>query len=95
MKTHELKLNKRFEWAVWNGDKPFEIRKNDRDYQVGDRIRFHVVDDRGNAWNSLLRGITFEITYVLSGWGLEDGYVALGIREVEPDETEKERTNDK
>lgn len=83
MRVHELKLNQKFEKAVWLGDKPFEIRKNDRDYQVGDRIRFHVVDDRGNAWASLLDRITFEITYVLSGWGLEEGYVALGIREIE------------
>ena len=88
MTTHELKLNKRFEKPVWRGEKQFEIRKNDRDYQVGDLIRFHVVDDRGNAWNSLLSRVTFEITYVLSGWGLEPGYVALGIREIDEDEVE-------
>lgn len=88
MKVHELKLHKQFEPDVWKGDKQFEIRKNDRDYQVGDHIHFHVVDDRGNAWNSLLQGITFEITYVLSGWGLEPGYVALGIREIEQNDKE-------
>ena len=83
MKTHELKLNQQFEKAIWSGVKPFEIRKNDRDFQVGDFIRFFVVDDKGNGWASLLNNITFEITYVLTGWGLEPGYVALGIREVE------------
>ena len=83
MKTHELKLNKQFEKAVWDGRKPFEIRKDDRDYQVGDHIRFYVVDEKGNGWASLLSKIEFEITYILTGWGLEPGYVALGIREVE------------
>lgn len=88
IRIHQLKLHKQFEKAVWNGDKSFEIRKNDRDFQVGDYINFYVVDDRGNAYNSLLRGITFEITYVLSGWGLEPGFVALGLRELTPNDKE-------
>lgn len=82
MKTHELKLNRKFAFAVWCGVKQFEIRNNDRDYQFGDRIRFRVVDDEGNYKSSLLDNELYEITYVLSGWGLEPGYVALGIREV-------------
>ncbi len=82
MKTHELKLHKQFMLDVWDGKKQFEIRKNDRDYQLGDRIRFRVVDDEGKPMNSLLDNKLYEITHVLSGWGLEPGYVALGIREV-------------
>ena len=83
MKTHELKMNKQFALAVWDGNKQFEIRKNDRDYQIGDRIRFRVVDDAGEPVPHVLEKHTYEITHVLSGWGLEPGYVALGIREVE------------
>jgi len=83
MKTHELKLHKQFMLDVWDGKKQFEIRKNDRDYQLGDRIRFRVVDDEGNWKSSLLDNKLYEITHVLTGWGLEPGYVALGIREVD------------
>ena len=82
MKTHELKLQQQFTKAVWIGDKPFEIRKNDRDFQVGDMIRFQVVDENGEPVESLVNDALYEITYVLEGWGLEPGYVALGIQEV-------------
>ncbi len=83
MKTHELKLNQKISLSVWAGYKQFEIRKNDRDYQFGDRIRFRVVDDEGNYKSSLLDNKLYEITHVLTGCGLEPGYVALGIREVD------------
>lgn len=35
-----------------------------------------------------LNGKEYEITYVLSGWGIENGYVALGIvpRAIEAEE---------
>lgn len=36
MKIHELKLDIKYFDAVKNGNKNFELRKNDRDYQVGD-----------------------------------------------------------
>ncbi|KXT63177.1 DUF3850 domain-containing protein [Lactococcus sp. DD01] len=36
MKTHELKLDVKYFDEVKNGTKNFEIRKNDRDFKVGD-----------------------------------------------------------
>ena len=39
------------------------------------------MDDEGNWKSSLLDNKLYEITHVLTGWGLEPGYVALGIRE--------------
>lgn len=36
MKIHELKLDIKYFDDVKNGNKNFEIRKNDRDYQIGD-----------------------------------------------------------
>ena len=83
--THELKLNENFCPAVLDGNKPFEIRYNDRGYQTGDKVRFIPVDDDGNEseYCGELRKKVYKITYILSGWGLKEGYVVFGIREVE------------
>lgn len=79
MKTHKIKLLLNFCDDVLSGDKTFEIRENDRGYQKGDRVVFqassepyvkHPISDK-----------VYEITYVLSGWGLKNGYVVFGIRE--------------
>ena len=82
MANHHIKILDTFADAVYNGEKTFEIRENDRGYQRGDFVTFTVVRKDGTENNSHgLRGKVFVITYVLSGWGLKEGYVALGIRE--------------
>ena len=89
MKTHKLKLEIAFCEAVLNGTKTFEIRKNDRGYQKGDHIKFAPVKNGGLFTFPCKHAISekeYEITYVLSGWDLEDGYVALAIREVSANE---------
>lgn len=81
MIEHHIKIQKEFADAVMSGEKTFEIRKNDRGYQKGDMIRFHVVDGDIPLTSHLLNDKTYEITYVLSGWGLCEGYVGLAIKE--------------
>ena len=44
MKLHEIKLLEHWAKAKKEGIKPFEIRKNDRDYQVGDFVKYNVVE---------------------------------------------------
>ncbi|CAK3582438.1 DUF3850 domain-containing protein [Vibrio crassostreae] len=39
MKIHEVKIKAEYLNAIIDGKKTFEIRKNDRDYRVGDRVR--------------------------------------------------------
>ena len=83
---HRIKLSEDFAEAVLNGDKSFEIRKNDRGYQKGDTVVFTVVERDNPVFEVAkhpLNGRLFEITYVISGWGLRDGYVAFGIRKVD------------
>ena len=80
--THEIKLREEYADAVLSGDKCFEVRENDRGYQKGDRVRFIVIDKLGlRTWHPLNK-VEFEITYVLSGWGLKEGWVAFGIKYV-------------
>lgn len=84
--VHELKLSTNFCDAVYNGVKTFELRKNDRGFQTGDLIRFTPVkfdetDPAGRFPEHPIQGKLYEITYILSGWGLSPETVALGIKE--------------
>jgi len=85
MTVHKIKLQKEFAIAVLIGDKTFEVRYNDRGYQKGDQIVFDVRDGSFPI-NHPLNDKTYEITYVLNGWGIKEDYVVFGIREVKPNE---------
>ncbi len=85
MRLHELKILECFADAVYAGEKTFEIRDNrDRGFQKGDRIQFTVIGTDGIKVPHALHSpdCTFEITYVLPYYGLQEGYVALAIRKV-------------
>lgn len=85
MKTHKIKLLLNFCDDVLSGNKPFEIRENDRGYQKGDRVVFEPYNPSDPFVKRLISDKVYEITYVLNGWGLKNGYVVFGIREVEND----------
>lgn len=85
MRTHKLKLDIAFCDAVLSGEKSFEIRKNDRGYQKGDHIKFVPVERGEYIMYPCEHDISkkeYEITYVLSNLGIEEGYVVLAIKEV-------------
>lgn len=83
MKIHKLELNINFCDDVLSGEKSFEIRENDRGFQKGDHIKFISVEANSGirAYHEIEKR-EYEITYVLNGWGLKNGYVVLGIKEV-------------
>ena len=80
-KVHKIKLEFAFCDDVMSGRKNFEVRKNDRGYQLGDRIKFVPVLDGVKAYHDVITK-TYEITYILSAWGIQEGYVVFGIKEV-------------
>ncbi len=82
MKTHNIKINTEFCDSVVSKEKTFELRNNDRGYQKGDHIKFRSVDKIGMHIFHEIEQKEYEITYVLSGYGLKEGTVALSIREV-------------
>lgn len=82
MKTHNLKLNIEFCDDVLSGNKNFEIRYNDRGFQVGDFIKFVPYNGEGERCSHRISNFTYRIKYILKCWGLKDGYVALAIEEV-------------
>lgn len=89
--THCIKLKEQYCDPIFSGDKTFEVRINDRDYQKGDHINFMPVDSNGILTHN--HAVMFEdyvITYVHSGYGLKEDYVVLGIKNVNeiPDESD-------
>lgn len=90
MKTHRLKVLVKYADAIMNGTKTFEVRKNDRGYEVGDKIVFDVVTNEGYAAPSgaaarhPLNGAAYRIDYILDDFeGLAQKYVALAISKVD------------
>ena len=82
---HIIKIGVDFANAILSGEKTFELRRNDRGYQKGDEIVFRVIDrDGADMPGHPLNDEVFIITYVLSGWGLRDGFVAFSIKKTIP-----------
>ncbi|ENZ5568136.1 ASCH/PUA domain-containing protein [Enterococcus hirae] len=73
--THELKILPVYFEAVVNGRKQFEIRKNDRDFQVGDQLILKEWNKDGFTG----RACQSEITYI-TDYMQKNGYVVLSIR---------------
>ena len=77
MQIHELKTLPEYYGAALSGAKPFELRKNDRGYRVGDVVRLKEYDGEEYTGRELVR----RITYLLEGpvYGLEAGWCILGL----------------
>ena len=77
-RRHRLKLAKMFFDAVNTGKKSFELRKNDRNYQIGDILELHEMSDGEETG----RVTEKQVIYILEGFkGLEEGYCILGLEE--------------
>jgi hypothetical protein len=79
-RTHELKTWPEYFDAVFERKKTFEVRKNDRDFEVGDILILRRFDPSLGAFTGGLCGR--EVTYILQGgqFGIEPGHVVLGLR---------------
>lgn len=84
-KTHDIKIEKQHADAKLAGDKNFEVRFNDRDYQVGDYLRYKVVlvYPDGSVFNVMhpLNKQVREVTYI-TDYEQKDGFVVFGDKEV-------------
>ncbi len=83
MKIHELKTWPPLFRLIVTGAKPFEVRKNDRDFRVGDALvlREWQPDKEGRGgWYTGAETIA-RVTYVMKGpiLGIIDGWVVMGI----------------
>ena len=78
MKIHVLKLQQPFLNDVCFNRKEFELRKNDRDFKVGDYLILVEYPCENPRY------IFKIIKYILYGgvYGLADGFVILGLKDV-------------
>ena len=78
MKIHELKLQQPFFDDVYYNRKKFEVRKNDRNYKVGDRLKLVEFPSENPRY------VLKDIEYILEGgqYGIEKDYVVLGLKEI-------------
>ena len=87
MKTHDLKTDPHPFSLMWNGTKQYEIRLDDRGYEVGDRIisRETVGPARmlGLRMEFTGRYITAVITHSLGGYGVQPGWVILSVSDIQ------------
>ena len=82
MRTHKLKILPSEFGPVVSGTKPFEFRKNDRDFAVGDELVLQEWDPSlfGNKYTSHEQKVI--VGYILHGgrYGVPEGYCVMGIR---------------
>jgi len=78
MQIHELKLIQPFFEDVFRNKKNFEVRKNDRNFQVGDRLKLIEFPSENPRY------VLKDIEYILEGgqYGIEKDYVVLGLKEI-------------
>lgn len=75
---HELKIKPEYFQAVWNGQKRAELRKDDRDYKVGDLLVLKEWDGEKHTGSV----VAVRVTHILRNcpeYGLADGYCILSI----------------
>lgn len=85
-KRHDLKTIEPYFESVEMGWKNFEVRLNDRDFQVGDCVRLHSCDAEGNL-TFPPKHIDRRITYILHGpaFGVSAYHCVLALQEDMPD----------
>ena len=103
LNIHELKILPIYFEEVVKGNKTFEIRKDDRDFKIGDILllkeydpdkKYLDIEDEETHYSG--KKILKKILYVLKdipSLGLKEGYVLLGIKELDSDVELKWKSN--
>lgn len=79
---HELKELHQFYIGLEDGSKNFEIRKNDRDYKVGNILILKEYDPWTKKYSgrSLKKQITYILHHEVFPDGIKEGYVVIGLK---------------
>lgn len=77
MQVHHLKTWPSFYSEIASGIKTFEIRNNDRNYQVGDRLVLNEWNPETKQYTD--RAVVRDITYI-TDWQQQSGNVVIGLK---------------
>lgn len=80
MTIHTLKIMTEYFDALVHYGKSFEVRKNDRNFKVGDLLRLREWDDHAHDYTGA--EIQVRVTYILHGgqFGIEEGFCVMSIQ---------------
>jgi hypothetical protein len=87
---HELKTIPVYFSRTETGTKKFELRRNDRDFQVGDILRLEEWIPESKTFTG--KQIDAEVTYILNSQSpavehiIQDGWVVMGIEIINKNE---------
>lgn len=87
MKIHELKLEKEYFTLLYANVKMYELRKNDRNFEIGDVLILAEIEPKDLSFTGMK--LQRKVTHVLKGkdaerFGLKKGYCILSLTYVEP-----------
>jgi hypothetical protein len=78
---HELKTLPEFFSAIVSGDKNFEIRRNDRLFNVGDVLRLREFEPTaGNNGDYTGKAVEVRVSYITE-WNQKPGYIVMAIKQ--------------
>lgn len=77
MTRHDLKTWPEFFDAVADGSKTFELRRDDRGFEVGDVLALHKYDPDTEAWLGSM--LEVRVSYVMRSGALALGWCILGL----------------
>lgn len=82
MKTHKLKTWPKYFKLIKSGEKRFEVRNNDRNFERGDILVLQEWHPMSGDYTG--ESISFEASHVLYGpaFGIEDGYCVMSLKPV-------------
>lgn len=79
MQRHDLKAWPEYFEAVRSGKKDFEIRKNDRNFQIGDHVNLQEWDPEKKNFTGA--HVSVQIKYI-TDFGQPDGQVVFGFSRI-------------
>ena len=80
--VHELKVHIEYFNHLKSGIKDFEVRRNDRDYKLGDEL---LLKEYNPVTQSLTGNFIHRlVVYILEGgqFGVQKGYIVMGLKKI-------------
>lgn len=81
--THKLKTHTKYFEQILEGNKTFEIRKDDREFKLGDMLCLQEFDPITKKYTG--RAINMNVTSLLKNkpeFGLKEGFVLMSIQPI-------------